>query len=281
MSPFANEQDLREAVRAWLREDIGRGDVTTRSTVPAEAKGRAEIVTRSPAVVAGSEIARACFQEVDPGVAWYSAVKDGGSVRPGDTLASVEGPLPALLTAERTALNLLAHLSGIATASRAFAEAVAGTDARVIDTRKTTPGLRVVEKYAVRVGGCHNHRFGLDDGILIKDNHIAAVGGIGSAVARARSLAPHGLAIEVEVVDMDGLEEAITAGADGVLLDNMSPSEVAAAVERSAGRVWLEASGGITLDNVRDFALTGVTLISAGALTHSAPHIDLSMEVDR
>ncbi len=279
MNPYASERDLEAAVRGWLREDVGRGDVTTRTVVPPDARGRAEILTRTEAVVAGSDIAKACFEAMDVSIEWHAAAKDGSSLEAGETLASVEGPLPALLTAERTALNLLAHLSGIATLSRSFADAVSGTQARVVDTRKTTPGLRVVEKYAVRVGGCHNHRFGLDDGILIKDNHIAAVGGVAAAVGRARSLAPHGLAVEVEVVDMEGLEQAIAAGADGVLLDNISPASVATAVKIADGRVWLEASGGVTLQNVREYALTGVSLISVGGLTHSAPHIDLSMEV--
>lgn len=264
---------------AFLAEDVGRGDVTTAAVVPAGLGGRARIEARAPFVVCGLEVARACFEHLGR-VTWESLLADGRRVEAGDVLARLSGDLGAILTAERTALNLLAHLSGIATTSAAFAAAVAGTAARVVDTRKTTPGLRVLEKYAVAVGGCHNHRSGLDDGVLIKDNHVAAAGGITEAVRRARAAVPHGLLVEVEVSDLDGLDEALAAGADAVLLDNMDPATVAEAVARAGGKVVLEASGSITLDNVRAYAETGVDLVSCGALTHSAGHADVALEVE-
>lgn len=271
---------LRRWAAAFLAEDVGRGDVTTAAVVPAGLSGRARIEARAPFVVCGLDLARACFEELGA-ISWESSLVDGERVEAGDVLARLGGELAAILTAERTALNLLGRLSGIATTSAAFAAAVAGTATRVVDTRKTTPGLRVLEKYAVAVGGCHNHRSGLDDGVLIKDNHIAAAGGIGEAVRRARAAVPHGLLIEVEVSDLDGLDEAVAAGADAVLLDNMDPAGVALAVARAGGKVVLEASGRITLDNVRAYAETGVDLVSCGALTHSAGYADLALEVER
>ena len=196
-------------------------------------------------------------------------------------LARIDGPLGSILTAERTALNLLGRLSGIATLTRRFSQEVEGTTATIVDTRKTTPGMRLLEKHAVASGGGSNHRFGLDDGVLIKDNHLAAVGGVEEAVRRARSHVPHGLKIEVEVATLDELDAAVAAGADAVLLDNMSPEMVADAVQRAGGKAMLEASGGITLENVRRYAETGVDLISVGALTHSAPNVDVALEVER
>ncbi|MDQ3957787.1 MAG: carboxylating nicotinate-nucleotide diphosphorylase, partial [Actinomycetota bacterium] len=249
--------------------------------VPAEARGRARIEAREAFVVAGLDVARLCFDLVgDEEPVWDAKVADGDEVTAGEVLVLIEGPLRAILTAERTALNVLGRLCGVATLTRAFAGAVEGTACRVVDTRKTTPGLRVLEKYAVRVGGGSNHRFGLDDGILIKDNHIAASGGITTAVERARAGAPHGLRIEVEVEDLAGLDEAISAGADAVLLDNMSVDEVAQAVEAAGGRVLVEVSGGVTLDTVASYAAAGADLVSVGALTHSAPVVDLALEVE-
>ncbi|MCA1702247.1 MAG: carboxylating nicotinate-nucleotide diphosphorylase, partial [Actinobacteria bacterium] len=230
-------------------------------------------------MIAGMDIARACFSELGD-VDWRPLVADGERVKAHDVLVRLEGSLAVILTAERTALNLLQRLSGVATITSRFVDAIAGTSARIVDTRKTTPGLRTFEKYAVRCGGGSNHRFGLDDGILIKDNHIAAVGDVGEAVERARAGAPHGLKVEVEVTDLHQLDDALAAGADAVLLDNMSPEMVGDAVRRAGGKVLLEASGGMTLETVRSYALAGVDLISVGALTHSAPSIDLSLEVE-
>jgi nicotinate-nucleotide pyrophosphorylase (carboxylating) len=264
---------------AFVAEDVGRGDRTTESVVPPGAAGAARIEAREPAVVAGLAVARACFDAAGGGIDWDPVVSDGERVAAGQAIVRIRGPMRTILTGERTALNLLARLSGVATLTAKFVAAVAGTPARIVDTRKTTPGLRVLEKYAVRAGGGTNHRFGLDDGILIKDNHIAAAGGITEAVGRALSAGLHGLLIEVEVTDLDGLEEAVAAGAHAVLLDNMSPEIVAEAVTRAGGKVMLESSGGITLENVRDYAVTGVDLISVGALTHSVRAIDLSLEV--
>ena len=270
---------LEALVARFLEEDIGRGDRTTEAVVPEALPGRARIESREEAVVAGLEVARICFSTLGE-VVWHPQVRDGDRVSPGDTLARVEGPMRVLLTAERTALNLLQRLSGIATMTRRYVDAVGTSPTQVVDTRKTTPGLRTLEKYAVRVGGGSNHRAGLDDGILIKDNHIAAAGSVAEAVARARAAAPHGLKVEVEVQDLDQLDEAISAGAEAILLDNMSPQLVREAVTRAGGKALLEASGGITLGTVSEYAETGVDLISIGALTHSVRAIDLSLEVE-
>jgi nicotinate-nucleotide pyrophosphorylase (carboxylating) len=267
-------------VARFVAEDVGRGDRTTQAVVPRDATGSARIESREGAVVAGVDIARACFAAAGGGVTWRAEVRDGDRVEPEAVIARVEGSLRTILTGERTALNLLARLSGVATLTARFVQAVRETAARIVDTRKTTPGLRVLEKYAVRVGGGMNHRFGLDDGVLIKDNHIVAVGGVAEAVRRARAGAPHGLSIEVEVTDLIELDDALAAGADAVLLDNMTPEMVSDAVARAGGKVTLEVSGGVNLDNVAGYAATGVDLISVGALTHSARAIDVAMEVE-
>ncbi|MEA2499875.1 MAG: hypothetical protein QOH26_2280 [Actinomycetota bacterium] len=272
-------EQIREHVRRFLAEDIGRGDHTTSSVVPGSAHGKARIETREGAVIAGLDVARACFEELGQ-IEWEPLVGDGDRVEAGEVLVRIEGPLSVILTAERTALNLLQRLSAVATVSARFVDAIAGTSARIVDTRKTTPGLRLFEKYAVRCGGAANHRFGLDDGILIKDNHITAAGGVTEAVERARRGVPHGLKVEVEVTDLHELDEALAAGADAVLLDNMTPEMVRDAVKRAGGKVLLEASGGMSLATVRSYAEAGVDLISVGALTHSAPSIDLSLEVE-
>jgi nicotinate-nucleotide pyrophosphorylase (carboxylating) len=270
---------LGEFVAGVLAEDIGSGDVTTEATIPADMRSGASILVREPAVVAGLEIARLCFDMVGNGdISWQPAIEDGKRAAAGDVLVDVKGLTRVLLVAERSALNLLGRLSGIATLTAQYVDAVAGTGARILDTRKTTPGLRALEKYAVAVGGGTNHRFGLHDGILIKDNHLAAAGSITEAIRLARAKAGE-LKVEVEVEDLDGLDEAISAGADIVLLDNMDPGQTRAAVERAGGRVLLESSGGIHLDNVRSYAETGVDLISVGALTHSARAVDLTMEM--
>ena len=273
-------RDLNELVELFLDEDIGHGDVTTKAVVPAGATGRARIEAREAFTVAGLEPARLSFHLLDPDVSWHPAAEEGTRVTGGGVIARLEGSLSAILMGERTALNLLARLSAVATLTARFVDAISGTPARIVDTRKTTPGLRSLEKAAVRAGGGRNHRFGLDDGILIKDNHVKAAGGVGEAVERARNGAPHGLVVEVEVTDIRELDEALEAGAGAILLDNMDPEMVATAVERASGRVLLEASGGITLDNVRDYAETGVDLISIGALTHSAGSVDVSLEVE-
>jgi len=272
---------VREAVARFVAEDVGRGDITTHAVVDGDAHGRARIEARSDFVLAGLPVAGLCFDALGRDrIRWRPEAADGDGVSAGRALARLEGSLQVILTVERTALNLLARLSGVATLTRAFVDAIRGTPARIVDTRKTTPGLRSLEKYAVRVGGGHNHRFGLDDGILIKDNHLRAAGGVPEAVLRARNEAPHGLVVEVEVTDLDELEEALAAGADAILLDNMSPEMVRDAVRRAGGKALLEASGGMTVANVRAYAEAGVDLISVGALTHSARSVDVSLEVE-
>jgi nicotinate-nucleotide pyrophosphorylase (carboxylating) len=268
-------------VRSFLAEDVGRGDVTTLATVSSDQRGRARIEARQGAVIAGLDVARACF-DVTEGTAfgWEAEALDGEVVGAGQILARLEGALRTILTAERTALNLLAHLSGIATVTAAYVAAVDGTPAQIVDTRKTIPGLRVLDKWAVRVGGGRNHRFGLDDGVLVKDNHIAAAGGVTEAVRKARAGVAHGMRVQIEVGGLDELGHAVAAGADSILLDNMTPQQVRDAVAAAGGKVLLEASGGINLENVRAYADTGVDLISVGALTHSAPNIDVALEVE-
>ena len=275
------EQELRRLVADFLAEDVGRGDVTTVAVVPVDHAGRARLEAREDFVLAGADVARLCFEILGEGqVEWESKAIDGDRVAASDIVALIDGPLAPILTAERTALNLLARMSGVATLTNRFAEAVAGTRARVADTRKTTPGLRMLEKYAVRIGGGVNHRFGLDDGVLIKDNHIAAAGDAAAAVRRARDHVPHTLRVEVELENLDQLDGVITAGADAVLLDNMSVEEVKRAVIEAQGRVVLEVSGGIDLNNIRDYADTGIDIISVGALTHSARSVDVALEVE-
>jgi nicotinate-nucleotide pyrophosphorylase (carboxylating) len=274
-----DERALRRSINLFIDEDVGRGDLTTQALIAPDATGSAHIETRQRAIVAGLDAAVLCFDIMGGDIRWECKTADGDEVSSGDVLAQIEGSLRSILTAERTALNLLGRLSGVATLTARFADAVRGTAVRLVDTRKTTPGLRLLEKHAVRAGGGFNHRFGLDDGILIKDNHLAAVGSITEAVTRMRGLAPHGLLIEVEVQDLPGLDEALAAGADAILLDNMTPEQVRDAVASAGGKALLEASGGITLDNIRQYADAGVDLISVGALTHSAPAIDVSLEV--
>jgi len=277
-----NWSDLFKLAGDFLAEDVGRGDITTEAVVLPGVRARGRFVAKQDLVVAGLEVADAVFAVLDSSVEIEAFVTDGDRVSAGEVFARVEGPAEVLLAAERTALNLLQHLSGIATLTRAFVEAVAGTRAQIVDTRKTLPGLRMLQKYAVVVGGGRNHRFGLDDGILIKDNHIALAGGVRTAVERARKYAGHMHKIEVEVSNMDDLREALEARADIILLDNMSPEMVREAVRlirEQAPDVLVEASGGITLENVRAYAEAGVDLISIGALTHSAPAADISMKL--
>jgi len=264
-------------IRIALEEDIGPGDVTTAATVAPGTVARAELVAKEDFVLAGIDIARRVFALVDGEVAFEALIRDGQAVRRGEVLAWLKGDAASLLQGERVALNLLQRLSGVATLTARFVKEVEGTGATIVDTRKTTPGLRPLEKYAVRVGGAGNHRMALYDGVLIKENHIAAAGGIPLAVSRARQRAPHTLKIEVEVRDLAEVAAALAAGADILLLDNMDLAQLRAAVDLVAGRAVCEASGGVNLDTVRVIAETGVDLISVGALTHSYPAVDISM----
>lgn len=280
-----SQRALKALVERFLEEDIGFGDITTLAVVPETAYGHGCLIAKAPLVIAGLEVACAAFQVVDERVEWKSAVQDGKAVEPGRVLAELDGPGRALLSAERVALNLLQRLSGVATLTRRYVEAVRHTEARIIDTRKTTPGLRALEKYAVRVGGGHNHRFGLANGVLIKDNHIAIVGSITQAVASVRASVSHLQKIEVEVDRIDQIPEALQAGADAILLDNMTPEETYEAVELvqstpDGKRILLETSGGVTLETVRAYAEAGVDLISSGALTHSAAAVDIGLDVE-
>ncbi len=270
---------VAEAVSRALLEDLGRaGDLTTNAVIPSTDRLRAVIAARKAGTVAGLDLVVETFSQLDRHVQVTPHVKDGAKVDPGQVIAEINGPARAILSGERTALNFLGHLSGIATATAALVDAVRGTAARICDTRKTTPGLRALEKYAVRAGGGFNHRFGLDDAVLIKDNHIAAAGGITPALERAFAKVGHMVKIEIEVDNLSQLAEALAAGAHAILLDNMSPAEMAQAVKTTAGRAVLEASGNVTLAHVRAIAESGVDLISSGAITHSAPCLDLGLD---
>ncbi len=276
LHPLQYEPLLRRA----LEEDLGlAGDLTTNAIVPAGERLAARIVARRQGCVAGLEVAAHVFTLVDPEVRCDPRVADGATVAAGALLADLSGPARAVLTGERVALNLLGRLSGIATSTRGIVDAIAGTRARVVCTRKTTPGLRALEKYAVRCGGGSNHRFGLDDAVLIKDNHLAIAGSIAEAVRRARAAVGHLVKVEVEVDDLDQLAEVLTCPVDAVLIDNFAPPELRRAVELVAGRVITEASGGITPDSARAIAETGVDLLSVGWITHSAPSLDVALDV--
>jgi nicotinate-nucleotide pyrophosphorylase (carboxylating) len=270
---------LRESVCAWLREDLGYGDRTTLAVVSPGATGTAAIVMRQPGVLCGMPVIEAVFAELDTRLRVTTMCREGELVPEGTVVGQIVGPLRGILAGERLALNLLQRLSGIATLTRRFVDAVAGTGVMILDTRKTTPGLRLLEKYAVRVGGGRNHRFGLFDGVLIKDNHVRVAGSVREAVQRVRNVIPHTMLVEVEVTTLEELDEALAAGADWILLDNMDVETMREAVRRVAGRAKLEASGGVTLERVRAIAETGVDAISVGALTHSAPALDISLEV--
>jgi nicotinate-nucleotide pyrophosphorylase (carboxylating) len=278
-------ETIYEAVNTALDEDIGRGDITSRSIVRPGTRARGSFLAKQEIVLAGLEVADAAFSAFDHTLQIESAVGDGEVIPAGKVFARVTGEAQTLLASERVALNFLQHLSGIATVTRRYVEAIDGTNAIIVDTRKTMPGLRLLEKYAVTVGGGRNHRLGLDDGVLIKDNHIALAGSPSEAVRRAREVVGHLHKIEVEVATLDQVREALKIKADILLLDNMSPDTVRQAVEivREAEpdekRTLLEASGGITIDNVRDYAEAGVDLISIGALTHSAPSVDISFKI--
>ncbi|HEX3349558.1 MAG TPA: carboxylating nicotinate-nucleotide diphosphorylase [Acetobacteraceae bacterium] len=272
---------LEPLVRAALLEDLGRaGDITTDAVVPPDARLRAALTGRRPGVVAGLDLAVAAFRLIDPAIEIEVTRTDGSKLDPGDVIATVRGPARGVLTAERVALNFLCHLSGVATATAGIVAAVRPHKARITCTRKTMPGLRAVQKYAVRVGGGSNHRFGLDDAVLIKDNHVAIAGGVRPAVERARAACGHLVKVEVEVDTLAQLAEALTAGVDAVLLDNMRPGMLREAVAIVGGRVVTEASGRVTPETAAEIAATGVDLISVGWLTHSAPVLDIGLDFE-
>jgi len=271
-------ETIEEVVRRALAEDVGAGDVTTAAVVDSRGRAEARVAFREPGVVAGIEVVREAFGQLDAAAEVDAAASDGTQVGAGDVAAVVRAQTGAMLTGERVALNFLQRLSGIATLTRAFVDAVDGTGVRILDTRKTTPMLRALEKYAVRMGGGANHRQGLYDAVLIKDNHIAAAGGVAEAIAGVRRAAPAGMAIQVEVETAAEAAAAVTAGAQALLFDNMSVSEVERSVAVVSGDVRLEVTGGVTLANVRAYATTGVHDISVGALTHSARAIDIGLD---
>ena len=273
---------VEEAVRRALDEDLGRaGDITSAATIPANARASARLVARKAGVLAGLACAAEAFGAIDPAVSFRAKKRDGDRLAAGDFVAEIEGPAIAVLSGERVALNFVGRLSGIATLTAAYVAKVSHTRAKITDTRKTTPGLRALEKYAVRCGGGVNHRFGLDDAVLIKDNHIAVAGGVAAALKAARAAVGHLVKVEIEVESLDQLAEVLqTGGADAVLLDNMDASTLKRAVELARGKAVLEASGGVSLETVAKIAETGVDVISVGALTHSAPALDVALDID-
>ncbi len=280
MSPLPDLM-LEPQVRAALLEDLGRaGDITTDAIVPADVLTRCVLQAREPGVVAGLDLARLAFSVIEPRLQFSVHCPDGAAIVPGDRIATVSGPARGVLIGERVALNYLSHLSGIASATNRIVRAVAGTRARICETRKTTPGLRALQKYAVRVGGGSNHRFGLDDAVLIKDNHVAIAGGVRIAIERARRAVGHLVKIEVEVDTLAQLEEALSVGVDAVLLDNMAPPTLREAVRMVAGRAITEASGRVTPETAPALAETGVDLISIGWLTHSVAVLDIGLDYD-
>ena len=275
---------IESIVANALAEDLGGGDVTTEALIPPALQGKASIMAKASGVLAGMEVMRMVFQKLDPSLRVNLLVQDGARLKPGEVVATIEGNVSNILKGERVALNFLQRLSGIASETTRYVEAISGSAARILDTRKTTPGLRALEKYAVRVGGGHNHRYNLSDGILIKDNHLAGLRSQGLSlkdiVLRAQQSAPHSLKIEIEVSTLAEALEAVDAGTDIILLDNMSVEEMRAVVAKVKGRVLIEASGGITLDNVQPIAEAGVNLISVGRLTHSAKALDIGLELE-
>jgi len=279
MMPMDISTSVKFLIEQALAEDIGPGDLTTEALIDPELQGQATIVAKQDFLVAGLEIAGQVFHTLNPTIEFKALLKDGGRAAPGEVLAEVYGPVADLLRGERVALNFLQHLSGIATHTHKFVQAVAGLPVKILDTRKTTPGLRLLEKYAVRMGGGHNHRFGLYDAILIKDNHLSAVNSLAGAIRRAKDYAPHVAKVEIEVSSIDQLKEALAAGAVAILLDNMDIPTLKEAVALAGGKAVLEASGGVNLKNVREIAETGVDMISIGALTHSAPACDISLRL--
>ena len=272
-------QSLDSVISAALQEDLGFGDITTQAVVSPNMKARGEFVAKQDFILAGWPVVVRIFHHVSEKIAIESSCRDGDAVAKGIVFGNLSGPATRLLSGERVALNFLQRLSGVATLTRQFVEAVSGTGTSILDTRKTTPGLRALEKYAVRMGGGRNHRFGLSDGVLIKENHITAAGGVAEAIRKARAAIDHLKKIEIEVTTFEELNQALDAGADAILLDNMKPGQVREAVQQTSGRVPLEVSGGIHLGNVREYALTGVDFISVGALTHSFKSADISLEL--
>lgn len=262
-----------------LEEDIGTGDITTETLIPANALGEAIIIAKEPLVLAGIPVAQAVFRRLDPALTFPEELSEGTSVPPGTCILKIHGRLQPLLTGERTALNFLQRLSGIATHVHRYVEALPATSIRLVDTRKTTPGWRTLEKYAVRIGGAANHRMSLSDGILIKDNHVAICGGIRAALEKARRTAPHTLKLEIEVSTPAEAREAAEAGADIIMLDNMGPETIREAVRLIDGRALVEVSGGVNRDNLAELSASGVDIVSVGALTHSAVAVDISMRV--
>lgn len=279
LSPL-NPMLIDDVINRTLAEDLGRaGDITTLATIPASARARAVIAARENGVIAGSDLAIAAFRCLDQTIRFDTHLADGTPLLKGDIALAIEGPARAILSAERTALNFMGRLSGIASLTALYVDAVKHTKARIVCTRKTTPGLRTLEKHAVRCGGGFNHRFGLDDAILIKDNHIAVAGGVTHALRAAKAFAGHLVKIEIEVDTLDQLTEVITEGADVVLLDNMTPAQLKEAVTRVGGKMLTEASGGVTLETVKAIAESGVDMVSVGALTHSAKVLDLGLDI--
>ena len=279
---FLITPEIESIIDRALAEDLGTGDATTDALISSELKGQSEILAKAVGVLAGIDVTLAVFKRVDRSVETKALLRDGTTLQAGDVVASVEGRLSSILKAERTALNFLQRLSGISTETSKYVQAVAGYQTRIIDTRKTTPGLRTLEKYAIRVGGGFNHRRNLGDGILIKDNHIQALRNegldLGATIAKARAKAPHTLKVEVEVEDLDQVKEALEGGADILMLDNMGVREMSEAVELARGKAVTEASGGINWDTLCSVAATGVDLISVGALTHSVKSLDMSLD---
>ncbi len=270
---------IEKIIDIALKEDLGPGDITTSAIIDPSIKGKARLLAKEEIILAGVEVFSKVFSLLDPEIVVEYNYHDGDVVPNGKDIGIVKGSMRGILIGERTALNFLQHLSGIATLTRKYVDKTDPSQVRVIDTRKTTPGLRILEKYAVRMGGGTNHRFGLFDGILIKDNHIAVAGSISEALEKIKGRVPHTLRIEVEVENIKGVEEAIGAGADAILLDNMSLEEMKEAVSIAGGRVLLEASGGVTLESIEEISKTGIDLISVGAITHSARSVDISLEV--
>ncbi|UKK96103.1 carboxylating nicotinate-nucleotide diphosphorylase [Brevibacillus brevis] len=275
-----NKRELQRKIEEWLQEDVGFGDVTTMSTIPESEQGVGILYAKEAGIVAGLPIAEQVFATVDSALVFEAKVVEGARVEVGQQIAEVSGSVRSILSGERLALNLMQRLSGIATKTSEYAAAVAGTKARVVDTRKTTPGLRVLEKYAVRVGGGYNHRFALYDAVMIKDNHIKGAGGIAQAVAAARAVIPHTMTVEVEAESFEQVQEALAAGADTIMLDNMSLDQMVEAVQYINGRAIVEASGGVSLETIGDIAKTGVDIISVGALTHSVKAFDISLDLN-
>ncbi|HEY2492364.1 MAG TPA: carboxylating nicotinate-nucleotide diphosphorylase [Paenibacillus sp.] len=276
-------ENLVESIQYWLKEDVGSGDITTLSTIPEGHQSKGIIHAKEDGIVAGIPVAKRVFEVVDPSLTFISYVEEGQAVQKGTVLAEVEGSTHQILTGERLALNLLQRLSGIATKTRSFVDVLQGLPVRLVDTRKTTPGHRMLEKYAVRVGGGANHRFGLYDAVMIKDNHIKGAGGIAQAVSHARAHIPHTMTIEVETENLEQVNEALRAGADIIMLDNMSYSMMAQAVEiikTEAPHVKVEASGNVSLDTVHAIAETGVDIISVGRLTYSFDSLDISLDLN-